>query len=58
LTTSGPRSANPRAKAALSVSVKMPFAVRSWRRGSSFGIIAASAGAKNTVTVEMKMFSR
>ena len=58
LTTSGPSSANPSANAALSVRVKMPFADNSWRRGSRFGIIAASAGAKNTVTVEMKMFSR
>ncbi len=51
-------SANPRANAALSVSVKIPFAASSWRFGRSFGIIAASAGAKKTVTVEMKMFSR
>ena len=55
-TTSGPRSANPRANAAFKVSVKMPFAASNWLRGTRFGIIAASAGAKNTVTVETKMF--
>ena len=54
----GRASANPRANAAFSVSVKMPFAASSCLRGTSFGIIAASAGAKNTVTVETKMFSR
>ncbi len=46
------------ANAALSVSVKMPFAVSSWRRSTRTGIIASSAGAKKTVTVEMKMLSR
>ncbi len=45
------------ANAALRVSVKMPFAASSWLRGTSFGIIATSAGAKKTVTVEMKMLS-
>ena len=57
LTTSGPSSAKPRANAALSVSVKMPFAASSWLRGTRIGIIAASAGAKKTVTVETKMLS-
>ena len=57
LITSGPSSANPSAKAALSVSVNTPFAARSWLRGTTSGIIAASAGAKNTVTVETKMLS-
>ncbi len=57
LMTSGPRSANPIAKAALRVSVKTPFAASSWFRGTTSGIIAASAGAKNTVTVDTKMFS-
>ena len=53
----GRAARSPSAKAALSVSVKMPFAASSWLRGTSSGIIAASAGAKNTVTVETKMFS-
>ena len=57
LMTSGPSSANPIANAALRVSVKTPFAASSCSRGTTSGIIAASAGAKNTVTVEMKMFS-
>ena len=56
-TTSGPRSAKPIANAAFSVSVKMPFAASSCFRSTTSGIIAASAGAKNTVTVETKMFS-
>ena len=55
-TTSGPSRANPRAKAALSVSVKIPFAASSCFRSTMAGIIAASAGAKNVVTVETKMF--
>ena len=33
------------------------FAWRSWSRRTSSGIIAASAGAKNDVTVETTMFS-
>ena len=57
-TISGPRRANPIANAAFSVSVKIPFADISWRFGTSIGIIAASAGAKNTVIVETVMFSR
>ncbi len=57
LTTSGPRRANPSANAALSVSVKMPLAESSCGFSTIAGIIAASAGAKNVVTVEMKMFS-
>ena len=42
------------ANAALSVSVKMPLAASSWLRGTRTGIIASSAGAKKTVTVETK----
>ena len=57
LTTSGPSSAKPMANAAFRVSVKMPFAVSSWLRGTRVGIIANSAGAKKTVTVETKMLS-
>lgn len=57
-TISGPRRVNPTAKAAFRVSVKMPFADISWRRGTSIGIIAASAGEKNTVIVETVMFRR
>ena len=57
LMTSGPSRANPIANAALRVSVKTPFAASSCRRGTTSGIIAASAGAKNTVTVETKMLS-
>src|SRR6476659_3469888 len=45
-TMSGPRRVNPTAKAAFSVSVKIPFADISCRFGTSFGIIAASAGPK------------
>ena len=58
LMTSGPSSAKPRAKAAFRVSVKTPFAASSCRRGTTSGIIAASAGAKNTVTVDTNKFSR
>ena len=58
LTTSGPSSAKPSAKAALSVSVKIPFAASSWLRGTRTGIIASSAGAKKTVIVEIAMLSR
>ena len=58
LTTSGPSSANPRANAALRVSVKTPFAESSWLRGTRTGIIASSAGAKNTVIVEIRTLSR
>ena len=57
LTTSGPSNAKPMANAALRVSVKMPFAVSNWLRGTRVGIIANSAGAKKTVTVETKMLS-
>ena len=57
LMTSGPRSAKPSANAALRVSVKTPFADSSCRRGTTCGIIAASAGAKKTVTVEMNRLS-
>ena len=39
------------------MSVNTPFAASSWLRGTTSGIIAASAGAKNTVTVETKMLS-
>ena len=55
LTTSGPRRANPRANATFWVKVNSPFAASSCRRGTSSGIIAASAGAKNVVTVEIAM---
>ena len=58
LMTSGPSRAKPIAKAALRVRVNTPFAARSWWRGTTSGIIAASAGAKNTVTVDTKMLSR
>ena len=44
VTTSGPISAYPTAKAALSVRVNTPFAAVSCRRGTTVGIIAASAG--------------
>ena len=57
LMTSGPSSAKPTANAALRVRVKTPFADSSCGAGTTSGIIAASAGAKNTVTVEMKMLS-
>ncbi len=57
LTTSGPRRANPSANDAFRVSVKMPFAASSWRRSTTNGIIAASAGAKNTVIVEIAKLS-
>ena len=43
-TISGPSSANPRANAAFSVSVKIPFAASSCLRRDELGIIAASAG--------------
>ncbi len=46
------------ANAALRVSVKTPLAAISCLRGTTCGIIAASAGAKNTVTVEMAALSR
>ena len=55
--TNGPRRANPIAKAALRVSVNTPYAANSIERGTTSGIIAASAGAKKTVTVETKHFS-
>ena len=42
------------AKAALRVNVNTPFAAISCLRGTTCGIIAASAGAKNTVTVEIR----
>ena len=57
LMTSGPSRANPSAKAALRVSVKIPFAASSCRRGTTCGIIDSSAGAKNTVTVETNVLS-
>ena len=38
--------------------MKIPFAASSWLRWTRTGIIASSAGAKKTVTVEMKMLSR
>jgi hypothetical protein len=56
-TTSGPSSVNPSANAAFRVRVKMPFADSSSFFGTTIGIIDASAGLKNTVTVEVKMFS-
>ena len=37
--------------------MKIPFAARSCARGTSTGIIASSAGAKNTVIVEIAMLS-
>ena len=46
------------ANAALRVSVKTPLAESSCLRGTTCGIIAASAGAKNTVTVEMRALNR
>ena len=58
LTMSGPIRVKPSAKAAFRVSVKIPFAERSCRRGTTIGIMAASAGAKNTVIDETVMFSR
>ena len=58
LTISGPTSVKPSANAAFRVSVKMPLADRSCLRGTSIGIMAASAGAKKTVIVETAMFSR
>src|SRR5205085_4651294 len=57
LTISGPTSVKPRANAAFNVRVKIPFADSSCRRGTTIGIIAASAGAKNTVIVETAMFN-
>ena len=57
LMTSGPSSAKPSANAALRVRVKTPFADSSCRRGTTCGIMAASAGAKKTVTVEMNRLS-
>ena len=52
VTTIGPSSAKPTANAALRVSVNTPLAASSWRRGTRNGIIASSAGAKNTVIVD------
>ena len=46
------------ANAALRVSVNTPLAERSCLRGTTCGIMAASAGAKNTVTVEMRALNR
>jgi hypothetical protein len=43
-------------EAAFRVKVKRLLAARSSCRGTSDGIIAASAGAKNTVIVETTMF--
>ena len=57
VTTIGPRSAKPIANAALRVSVKTPFAAISCLRGTSCGIIAASAGPKNTVIVDTTTLS-
>ena len=53
-----PEEGNPTANAAFRVSVKIPFADISCSLGTSFGIIAASAGPKKTVIVETVMFSR
>ena len=58
LTTSGPSRAKPSANAAFSVRMKMPFAEVSSLRGTTSGIIAASAGEKNTLTIEIAVFSR
>ena len=57
VTTIGPSSAKPIANAALSVSVNTPFAASSCRRGTRNGIIAASAGPKNTVIVDTATLS-
>ena len=57
LTTSGPSRANPIANEALRVRVKIPLADRSCLRSTTKGIIAASAGAKKTVTVEIAKLS-
>ena len=49
----------PRANAAFSVSVKMPFADEELlARDDASGSSPPRPGAKNTVTVEMEMFSR
>ena len=56
-TTSDPRRAKPSANAALSVNVNSLGRDELWR-GTRNGIIAASAGAKNVVTVETTMFRR
>ena len=58
LTRMGPSRANPTAIEPLRVIMNSVFAWRSWSRFTSWGIIAASAGAKNVVTVETTMFSR
>jgi hypothetical protein len=52
---SGPSSAKPSANEAWSVTVKRLLAASSWPRSTSRGIIAASAGAKKVVMVEMAM---
>ena len=52
-----PRSAKPSGNAALSVTVKIPFAATSWLRGTTTGIIAASAGAKNVDAIETSVLS-
>ena len=57
-TMSGPTRVKPRAKAAFRVRVNTPFADRSCLRGTTIGIIAASAGAKKTVIVETAMLRR
>ena len=47
----GPRTAKPTTKEACSARMKRLFAVISWSRLTTSGIIAASAGAKNVVSV-------
>ena len=57
VTTSGPSTVKPIAKAAFRVSVKIPLAAVSWPGGTTSGIIESSAGAKKVVAIETAMFS-
>ena len=57
-TTNGPTRAKPSAKATFIVRVKSPLAASSWCLGTRNGIIDASAGPKNVVTVATKIISR
>ena len=54
----GPSRAKPSANATFIVSVKSPLAASSWFRGTSDGIIDASAGPKKVVTVDTRTISR
>ena len=58
VTTNGPSSVNPRANAALIVSVKTPLAAVSCPRGTRSGIMLSSAGAKKVVAIETARLSR